>query len=137
VVAGPLRVVELLLLGCGDLVSFLEPAVLGRLVSVGPSFFPELPSVSSTSAISSSFPSLDRAAAAESGDDSDRVRPVPGSLSRPPEVYDCTSWRESLATAYEPGSASPEGFQPSSLDDQSDGFGVRVFGGYENVFPCE
>lgn len=134
-VAGrPLRVVELLLLGGGELVSFLEPAVLGRLDFAEPSRFPELPSVSSASAMSSSFPSLDRAAAAEPGDGSDGSRPAPGSLSRSPDVYDRTSGRDSLATAYVLGSGSPVTFQSSSLDDQPSGFRV---GGYEGVLRWE
>lgn len=71
VAASGLRVVELLLLGDGDLVSFLEFAVLGHLAFVESSIFPELPSASSTSAITGSFPPIDRVAAAESGVDSD------------------------------------------------------------------
>jgi hypothetical protein len=92
--AGPLRVVELLLLGGGDLVSSLEPAVLGRLAFAESFFFIGLPSVSSSSTISNSFPPVDRAAAAESGDDSDGSRPAPGSLSRSLDIYDCVSRRD-------------------------------------------
>jgi hypothetical protein len=140
--AGPLRVVEWLLLEVGDRGRILEPAVLGRLTFAEPSFFPKLSSVPSTStissAMSSSLPSLDRAAAAESGDDSsDRSCPAPGSLSRSADVYDRTSRRDPLATAYVLGSGRSEGFQPSSLDDQSDGFRVRVLGGYEDVLGWE
>ena len=135
VAAGELRVAELLLLGDGELVSFLESAVLGHLTFVESSFLPEFPSGSSTptSAITSSFPPVDCAAAAESRVDSDGSRPAPGSLSRSPDIQDCISRGDSLAMAYVLGSGNPSGFQPSSLNDQSEGLRVRNFGGYEGV----
>ena len=137
VAAGGLRVVELLLLGDDDLVSCLEFAVLGRLAFVESPFFPELPSAPSTSAITGSLPPVDRAGAAESGVDSDGSRLAPVSLSRSPDIYDCISRGDSLATAYVLGSGNPSGFQPSSLNDQSDGLRVRNFGGYEGVLCWE
>lgn len=133
VTAGPLRVVELLFPGDGGPGRFLEPAVLGRVVLVDPSCFPELPSIPLTSTISSSPASLDCSAAAESGDDSDGSCPAPGSLSCSLVVYECVSCRESLATAYVSGGGNPEGSHPSSLNDQSDGLRVRGIGGYEDV----
>lgn len=137
VTAGGLRVTEVLLLGDGGRVGFLESAVLRHLASEESLFFPELPSVSTTSTIASSFPPVDGAAAAVSDSDSDGSRPAPGSLSLSPDIRDCISRGDSLAAAYVLGSGNPSGFQPSSLNDQSDGLRVRNFGGYEGVLRWE
>lgn len=131
VATGELRVAELLLLGDGELVSSLESTVLGHLAFGESPFFAEFPSASSTSAMTSSFAPVDWAATAESRVENDGSRPSPGSLSRSPEIWD------SLATAYVLGSGNPSGFQPSSVNDQSEGFRVRNFGGYEGVVCCE
>lgn len=137
VTAGRLRATEVLLLGDGGLVSFLESSELGHLASEESLFFPELPSVSVTSAITNSFPPVDCAAAAVSDSDIDGSRPAPGSLSRSPDIRDCILRGDSLAAAYVLGSGNPSGFQPSSLNDQSDGLRVRNFGGYEGVLRWE